>query len=164
VNHSSYERYEDGIILVMSDVKGAAALRATLVFNLGTLGALASDRFATRVEAIGLKPKHAGLLAALDAGSAASQQELATRLGVVPSLIVALADQLQELGAVERIRDPDDRRRQVLTLTAEGRRLLTGCAEAAEEADDELTAGLSDSQRTTLTRGLRALGEQQIPH
>ena len=148
----------------MSDVKGAAALRATLVFNLGTLGALASDRFATRVEAIGLKPKHAGLLAALDAGSAASQQELATRLGVVPSLIVALADQLQELGAVERIRDPNDRRRQVLTLTAEGCRLLTRCAEAAEEADAELTAGLSDAQRTSLTRGLRALGEQQIPH
>ncbi|MEU2233665.1 MarR family winged helix-turn-helix transcriptional regulator [Streptomyces vietnamensis] len=147
----------------MNDVKGAAALRATLVFNLGTLGALASDRFAARVEAIGLKPKHAGLLAALDAGSGASQQELATRLGVAPSLIVALADQLQELGAVERVRDPEDRRRQVLTLTTEGRLLLARCAEAAEEADAELTAGLSDAQRTALTRGLSALGEQQVP-
>ncbi|WP_086831112.1 MarR family winged helix-turn-helix transcriptional regulator [Streptomyces sp. NRRL B-24572] len=147
----------------MNDVKGAAALRATLVFNLGTLGALASDRFAARVEAIGLKPKHAGLLAALDAGSGASQQELATRLGVAPSLIVALADQLQELGAVERVRDPEDRRRQVLTLTTEGRLLLARCAEAAEEADAELTAGLSDVQRAALTRGLSALGEQQVP-
>ncbi|MFH8620935.1 MarR family winged helix-turn-helix transcriptional regulator [Streptomyces vietnamensis] len=147
----------------MNDVKGAAALRATLVFNLGTLGALASDRFAARVEAIGLKPKHAGLLAALDAGSGASQQELATRLGVAPSLIVALADQLQELGAVERVRDPEDRRRQVLTLTTEGRLLLARCAEAAEEADAELTAGLSDVQRTALTRSLGALGEQQVP-
>ncbi|MEU8622197.1 MarR family transcriptional regulator [Streptomyces sp. NPDC048623] len=148
----------------MSDVKGAAALRATLVFNLGTLGALASDRFAARVEAIGLKPKHAGLLAALDAGSAASQQELATRLGVAPSLVVALADQLQELGAVDRVRDPEDRRRQVLTLTPEGRRLLARCAEAAEAADADLTAGLTAAQRTTLTRTLRTLGEQQVPH
>lgn len=148
----------------MSDVKGAAALRATIVFNLGTLGALASDRFADRVEALGLKPKHAGLLAALDAASAASQQELAGRLGVAPSLIVALADQLQELGAVERVRDPEDRRRQVLTLTPEGRRLLTLCTEAAEAADAELTAGLTEPQRTALTRNLRALGEQHVPH
>ncbi|MEU1230763.1 MarR family winged helix-turn-helix transcriptional regulator [Streptomyces sp. NPDC005828] len=147
----------------MSDVKGAAALRATLVFNLGTLGALASDRFAARVETVGLKPKHAGLLAALDAGSGASQQELAARLGVAPSLIVVLADQLQALGAVERVRDPQDRRRQVLTLTAEGHRLLARCAEAAEEADAELTAGLGDAQRTALADALRALGEQQVP-
>lgn len=148
----------------MNDVKGAAALRATLVFNLGTLGALASDRFAARVEAIGLKPKHAGLLAALDAGSGASQQELAARLGVAPSLIVVLADQLQALGAVERVRDPEDRRRQVLTLTPEGRHLLTRCAQAAEEADTELTGGLDDAQRTALTHALRTLGEQHVPH
>ncbi|MGW4380152.1 MarR family winged helix-turn-helix transcriptional regulator [Kitasatospora sp. NPDC004531] len=148
----------------MSDVKGAAALRATVVFNLGTLGALASERFAARVEALGIKPKHAGLLAALDAGSAASQQELATRLGVAPSLIVALADQLQELGAVERVRDPEDRRRQVLTLTPAGRHLLARCAEAAEAADGDLTAGLTQTQRTTLTRHLRTLGAQQLPH
>ncbi|MFC8716419.1 MarR family winged helix-turn-helix transcriptional regulator [Kitasatospora sp. NPDC057198] len=148
----------------MSDVKGSAALRASLVFNLGTLGALAADRFAARVEALGLKPKHAGLLAALDAGPAASQQELASRLGVAPSLVVALADQLQALGAVERLRDPDDRRRQVLTLTAEGRRLLARCAEAAEAADAELTAGLDPARHTALAEGLRALGERHVPH
>ncbi|KDN81762.1 MarR family winged helix-turn-helix transcriptional regulator [Kitasatospora cheerisanensis] len=147
-----------------AEVKGAAALRATVAFNLGTLGALAADRFAARVEALGLKPKHAGLLAALDAGSAASQQELASRLGVAPSLIVALADQLQELGAVERLRDPEDRRRQVLTLTAEGRSLLARCADAAETVDADLTAGLTAAQRTALARHLRTLGEHHLPH
>ncbi|WP_055585609.1 MarR family winged helix-turn-helix transcriptional regulator [Streptacidiphilus griseoplanus] len=147
----------------MSDVKGAADLRATVVFNLGTLGALAADRFAARVEALGLKPKHAGLLAALDAGQAASQQELARRLGVAPSLIVALADQLQGLGALERVRDPEDRRRQVLGLTAEGRRLLSACVAAAQAADEELTSGLGDTQRAALARGLRLLGEQHRP-
>ncbi|MFC5908652.1 MarR family winged helix-turn-helix transcriptional regulator [Streptacidiphilus monticola] len=147
----------------MSDVKGAAALRATVVFNLGTLGALASERFAAQIEALGLKPKHAGLLAALDAEAAASQQELATRLAVAPSLIVALADQLQELGAVERVRDPDDRRRQMLSLTAQGRQLLARCVSAAQAVDAELTAGLSQAQRTSLERGLRALGEQRLP-
>lgn len=147
----------------MTDVKGAADLHATVVFNLGTLGTLAADRFAERVEALGLKPKHAGLLAALDAGQAASQQDLARRLGVAPSLIVALADQLQELGALERVRDAEDRRRQVLNLTTEGRRLLSDCVAAAQAVDKELTSGLSDTQRAALARGLRLLGERHRP-
>ncbi|MFI6156016.1 MarR family winged helix-turn-helix transcriptional regulator [Kitasatospora sp. NPDC051170] len=151
----------------MSDVKeirGAEALRATVVFNLGTLGALAADHFAERVEELGLKPKHAGVLASLDAGAAASQQELATRLGVAPSLIVALADQLEELGAVERVRDPEDRRRQVLTLTPEGRRLLDLCVNAAEAADADLTAALADPERATLTHALHTLARHRLPH
>lgn len=147
----------------MSDVKGAADLRATVAFNLGTLGALAADRFARRVEALGLRPKHAGLLAALDAGPAASQQDLAQQLGVAPSLIVALADQLQELGALERVRDAEDRRRQVLNLTAEGRRLLSDCVAAAQAVDEELISGLGDTQRAALAGGLRLLGEQHLP-
>lgn len=146
------------------ETKGAAALRATVVFNLGTLGTLAADRFAARVEALGLKPKHVGVMAALEGGAAASQQELAGRLGVAPSLVVTLADQLQELGAVERVRDPEDRRRQVLSLTAEGRLLLDRCVDAAEAVDAELTAGLSETRRASLAQGLRALGERHLPH
>ncbi|MGA5816583.1 MarR family winged helix-turn-helix transcriptional regulator [Kitasatospora sp. NPDC094028] len=148
----------------MSDVKGAAELRATIVFNLGTLGAVAADRFAARVEALGLKPKHAGLLAALDAGPAVSQQELAKRLGVAPSLVVALADQLQELGAVERVRDTEDRRRQVLSLTPDGRALLSRCADAAQALDAELTADLDAPQRDALEHALHALGRRHLPH
>lgn len=147
----------------MSDVKGANALRATVVFNLGVMGAMASDRFAARLETLGIKPKHAGVLAALDSAAASSQQDLAARLGVAPSLVVALADQLEGMGAVERTRDPEDRRRQVLSLTAEGRRLLARCVAAAGELDAELTAGLSEAQRIALARGLRALGDEHLP-
>lgn len=146
----------------MSDVKGSGELRGSVVFNLGTLGALAADLFARRIEAIGLKPKHAGLLAALDGGPAASQQELAKRLGVVPSLVVALADQLQELGAVERVRDAGDRRRQVLRLTSQGRSLLSRCVDAAQAVDAELTADLDDDRRAALAQTLRHLGERHL--
>ncbi|MFE5584543.1 MarR family winged helix-turn-helix transcriptional regulator [Kitasatospora sp. NPDC056531] len=97
-------------------------------------------------------------------GEAATQQGLARRLGVAPSLVVALADQLQELGALERIRDPQDRRRQVLNLTPEGRTLLSRCAHAARTLDDELTADLSDTRRSALEQGLRLLCGQHLPH
>jgi DNA-binding MarR family transcriptional regulator len=141
----------------MTEVKGAAELRSTVVYQLGTLGSVAADRFAARVEPLGIKPKHAGLLAALDAETAASQQELAARLGVVPSLVVSLADQLEALGAVERVRDNRDRRRQVLTLTPTGRTLLARCAQAARELDDELTATLTAPQRRALRRALEQI-------
>lgn len=141
----------------MNNVKHESGIPATVVFRLGTLGALAADRFAARIESHELKPKHVGLMAAVDAGRPASQQELASRLGVAPSLVVSLADHLEALGAITRVRDPDDRRRQVLTLTAHGRQLLTACEAAARELDDEFTAALTDQQRAALHQALGVL-------
>jgi len=144
----------------VDDVK----LPETLTFRLGTLGAAVADRFADRIAAHDLKPRHAGMLTALSMGEAASQQELAGRLGVAPSLMVALADHLAKLGAIERVRDPRDRRRQVLTLTGHGRELLVACADAARSLDEEITAELSADQRTALHAALGVLaGEAGLP-
>lgn len=143
--------------MTMKDIKGAAGLPATIVFRLGTVGSVAGDRFAELIEAYGLKPKHAGLMAALSQGVAASQQELAARLGVAPSLVVSLADHLEILGAVRRVRDSDDRRRQVLTLTDHGRDLLEDCAAAARTLDEEFTAALTPDQRAALHHALGVL-------
>ncbi|RDI63778.1 MarR family winged helix-turn-helix transcriptional regulator [Nocardia pseudobrasiliensis] len=142
----------------MNEVK--TGLPATLAFRLGVLGTRTADRFAERLAAHDLKPKHAGLLAALDHGAAASQQELAGRMEVAPSLVVALADHLERLGAIERVRDIDDRRRQVLKLTAHGRTLLERCEREARAIDAELMAPLSAKDRAALHRALGALAAE----
>ncbi|HZE40268.1 MAG TPA: MarR family winged helix-turn-helix transcriptional regulator [Stackebrandtia sp.] len=126
-------------------------------FQLGVLGGEATERFARRIADLGLKPKQVGVLIALHTGAPASQLELARRMHVAPSLMVALADQLEELGAIGRERDAADRRRQVLTLTDTGRRLLDVCAGHAAAVDDELTAGLNVAERRALRKGLTAL-------
>jgi DNA-binding MarR family transcriptional regulator len=141
----------------MDDVKRANGLPATVAFRLGTLGSLVADEFAARIEKYGLKPKHAGLLTALSAGVVASQQDVATRLGVAPSLVVSLVDHLEELGAVQRVRDPGDRRRQVLNLTDHGRELLAECAAAARSFDAELTSVLTPDQSAALQEVLGIL-------
>jgi DNA-binding MarR family transcriptional regulator len=141
----------------VSTVKRAADLHASAAFRLGVLGTLATDRFTAGIEAHGLKPKHAGLLTLLHTGQPASQQELAARMGVAPSLVVALADQLESLGAVQRVRDPADRRRQVLTLTEHGRTLLATCAQVAAEVDAQLLGPLTAAQRRALRDALGAL-------
>jgi DNA-binding MarR family transcriptional regulator len=132
-------------------------LPGTLVYRLGTLGSVAASLFAARIAAYDLKPKHAGLLTALSRGAAASQQELAARLGVAPSLVVALADHLEALGAVERVRDPADRRRQVLSITDQGRKLLADCTSTARSLDDTLTQQLTPEQRQALHEALGIL-------
>ncbi|WP_433237511.1 MarR family winged helix-turn-helix transcriptional regulator [Streptosporangium sp. CA-135522] len=144
----------------MNDVK------QTIAFRLGTLGALMQDRFAARIEAHDLKPKHVGLMAAIKGGGVpTSQQDLANRLGVAPSLVVALADHLERLGALERVRDPGDRRRQMLTLTEHGADLLAICSALAVELDDEVTAFLPASERTALCETLGRLSAGAgLPH
>lgn len=77
----------------------AVKLTSTLTFRLGTLGAVLTDRFTARLAAHDLKPKHVGLLAVLDSGVAASQLDVAKIMSVAPSLVVSLADRLEELGA-----------------------------------------------------------------
>jgi DNA-binding MarR family transcriptional regulator len=138
-------------------MENARGLPGTIVFRLGTVGSVAGDRFAERIRAYDLKPKHAGLMTALSEGAAASQQELAARLGVAPSLVVSLADHLEALGAVRRVRDPADRRRQALALTDHGRGLLEQCAAAARALDEELTAALAPGQRAALLGALGVL-------
>ncbi|MEV0916102.1 MarR family transcriptional regulator [Streptomyces sp. NPDC049967] len=140
----------------VKDVK-QETLTGTAAFQLGTLGAITAELFAERLAVHGLKPKHAGLLALLDSGAAASQQDIARTMRVTPSLVVGLADQLEELGAVTRERDPADRRRQILGLTDRGRELLARCTETASAIDEELTAGLDDAFRANLRRTLAVL-------
>ncbi|MFU9032746.1 MULTISPECIES: MarR family winged helix-turn-helix transcriptional regulator [Streptomyces] len=136
-------------------------VNSSVVFRLGVLGAMATDLFAARIEPHGLKPKHVGLMVVLDAGTASSQLEVAGVMGVAPSLVVALADHLQKLGAIERVRDPADRRRQVLTLTEHGRELLAVCGELAQSTDAAFTAELTASESAVLTGLLDRLAAQQ---
>ncbi|GGN82413.1 MarR family transcriptional regulator [Streptomyces albiflavescens] len=147
----------------MNDVKPSQepdGPTGTLAFRLGTVGTLVTARFAAAVEDLGVKPKHVGLLSVIGSGAPASQQDVARTMGVVPSLVVTLADQLEELGAIERVRDPDDRRRHRLGLTPEGHTLLAECTARARALDEELTAGLSTAERDTLSRAMGVLARE----
>ncbi|MGW1781168.1 hypothetical protein ACWCQQ_18785 [Streptomyces sp. NPDC002143] len=87
-------------------------MNSSAVFRLGILGAMANELFAARVEGHQLKPKHVGLMVILDTARVSSQLAIGV-LGVAPSMVVALADHLYELGAIQRVRDPADRRLRI---------------------------------------------------
>jgi DNA-binding MarR family transcriptional regulator len=131
---------------------GRTDLTGTVAHLLGRVGAVVTDRYAEAVAEYGVRPKHVGLLVAIAQRGPSSQLDLARMLGVAPSLVVALADDLEDQGSIVRTRDPDDRRRQRLVLTPAGRELIERCATTAEIVSQEVTVGLSETDREDLRR------------
>jgi DNA-binding MarR family transcriptional regulator len=108
---------------------------------------------------LGLSPKGFGALAILVREGPVSQQRLGAKQGVDRTTTVAVVDDLERAGFVERRRDPSDRRAYSLQPTAKGRRVLERAAEAATRAEDEFLAPLSAADRLRLKQLLRALLE-----
>jgi DNA-binding MarR family transcriptional regulator len=145
----------------MATVKNAK-LSDTATFQLGVVGAGVSQRFADRITPLDLKPSHVGVLTILANAPAKSQQDIATALNVAPSLVVKLADHLEAIGAIERTRDPDDRRRQTLRLTEHGRARYAECTAITHDLEKDLLAGLSPAERGTLIATLQRVAANLI--
>jgi DNA-binding MarR family transcriptional regulator len=90
------------------------------------------------------------------------QQELADALCMDANNVVLVLNELEELGYVTRRRDPDDRRRHLVDLTASGRRALEAAEHAQEEVEADVLRGLQPGERAILRELLaRALREAE---
>lgn len=130
-------------------------------FLLAQVGAHAASRFAARLSEVGLIPAHAGMFRILSARPAISQQALATALGTVPSRLVALVDDLEARGLVERRAHESDRRSYALHLTDKGKATMETISRIAREHRQELLAALSEEEQATLSTLLQRVAEQQ---
>jgi DNA-binding MarR family transcriptional regulator len=91
----------------------------------------------------GLDGRELAVLLVLDSGEPASQQQAARRLGVDRTTMVALLDALEAKGLVTRHPHAEDRRRNVVELTAAGRDTLRDATRASDEAERRFLAPLS---------------------
>ena len=91
-----------------------------LAFLLSQVGAHAAAVFADRLAPLNLTPPHAGILRVIRQANGLSQQALGEKLGMFPSRLVALLDELEQRGLVERRDNPADRRSYALHLTRAG--------------------------------------------
>jgi len=112
-------------------------------------------RIADALATIGLTPALFGVLNFLGHHGAAIQLEIAAAMGVDPSALVALIDELERAGLAKRRPHPNDRRAREVTLTAKGRRALERGRRMAGEVEDEVLQGLTASERRELVRLLR---------
>ena len=130
-------------------------------FLLAQLGAHAASQFAERLKVIDLAPSDAGILRLLRVAAGLSQQELAAKLSIHPSRLVALLDNLEKQGFVERRANPDDRRLYSLHLTKDGGEALERIGKVAREHQEALLSTLTREERDTLATLLLRIADQQ---
>lgn len=119
-------------------------------FLIGRLGWIAQKRFSERIAAVGLTPRAWGALNVLDKEGAITQHALCRSIGMDPSSMVAIVDELEAQGLVERRRNPQDRRAHALHVTELGRTTLGQGRKLASQAQEELLAPLSQEERDEL--------------
>jgi DNA-binding MarR family transcriptional regulator len=112
-------------------------------------------------ELLGMKLRQLMLLTYLNADAPAPQQQLCEALWLDPNNCVLLLNELEEMGYVERRRDPTDRRRHMVDITHAGRVALGRAVRVQERLGDELFAALSDEERATLHSLLSRVFEQR---
>jgi len=135
--------------------------RPQVAFLLTQLGTYAAIKFSELLAPIHLTPPDAGILRLLRQSPGISQQELAQRLGIHASRLVAVIDSLEERQLVVRRQSPDDRRTYSLHLADPGLEALRLIGRAAQAHEELMCQGLGKAERAQLAGLLNKIAAQQ---
>jgi MarR family transcriptional regulator for hemolysin len=97
------------------------------------------------------------ILLALKTGQPSTQTDLAAAVGIREATLSHHLSALESDRLVARVRDPDNRRVQQVTLTPAGDRQFLALAKAAQAYDRQLSTGLSDRDTAALRRILERM-------
>ncbi len=112
-------------------------------------------RTAEELGSVGLTPALFALLNVLGARDGAIQQQLSSDMGIDPSAMVKLINELEDAGLAERRRRPGDRRAWEVVITPKGRRDLERARRLVAQVEDEVLGGLAAADRRQLLTLLR---------
>ncbi|WP_020140487.1 MarR family winged helix-turn-helix transcriptional regulator [Streptomyces sp. 351MFTsu5.1] len=105
----------------------------------------------------GIDGRELAVLVVLDAHDELSQLDVAGKLGIDRTTMVALVDALQDKELVERRRSPQDRRKNIVQLTTAGQKRLQNAESARQEMERRFLAPLSSADAARLVRSLQSL-------
>jgi DNA-binding MarR family transcriptional regulator len=97
------------------------------------------------------------VLLALDRSAIRTQAALAEAIGADKTRIIAILDELQQSGLIERVADPEDRRARLLAITKEGRRVKEATQAAIQRGEERWLGTLSATDRAVFLRVLQEL-------
>lgn len=107
------------------------------------------------LQPFGLRSRHYTVLLVAAESGGRSQRDLSALLGIDPSAVVAIVDDLAREGLVRRDPHPDDRRTRLVVVTDVGRARLEECLALSREVGAGLQAGLTPAEQTQLLGLLR---------
>ena len=132
-----------------------------LTSRLGYLLKHAQQNFsqsgARALESLDITGRQLAVLVVLDAAEPLSQLDAARELGVDRTTMVALIDELEDKGLVERRRSPDDRRKNIVGLTAHGKETLAEGERRHQETEKAFLADLTPIEADLFVRILKKL-------
>lgn len=116
------------------------AIRSLPSWLLGRAAARGRALVAEALAVEGVKMWHHVVLSAVRDLAPVAQADLGRAVRLDPKDLVGVLNDLQSAGLVLREPDPADRRKNAVSLTDEGTRLLERCERAARHANEELLA------------------------
>ena len=125
-------------------------LVSSTAFLLAKVGMTVKMRMLGELEQIGCGMYEYGVLAVLGEGAQKTQAAIADALSVDRSQLVGVLDTLEGDGLVERKRDPNDRRRHAVSITADGKRRLVKLRSVVKEIERSFLEPLDEETRTAL--------------
>jgi len=135
----------------------SAALDARLGYLLKHAQQRLAEFSAPALAPFGITGRQLAVLMTIDDVVPLSQQDVASRLGVDRTTMVALIDELEDKGLVQRRPDPADRRRNVVTLTGAGHTTMAGAIAASDDAERRFLSKLSADEVASLRAALRVI-------
>ncbi|NYT70480.1 MarR family winged helix-turn-helix transcriptional regulator [Pusillimonas noertemannii] len=97
-----------------------------------------------------LRPVEYTVLSLINSNPLINQKRLGQTIRVSPPNLATLLDRMQSDGLIDRQRNPNDRRSQILALTPKGQETCRKAENVAAKAD--ITPTLTDAEREQLTR------------
>ena len=104
---------------------------------------------------LGIHPRQARILDAMDRIGPVSQSDLVAEFGITPASMSTMTDRLLAAGYISRTADPISRRQNILKLTRKGRNRLDGIAAAWSAVDDTIAAALGEDAAAFLDQARR---------
>ena len=132
-----------------TDTQSTDATHQSLML-INHLARVARRRSEVALEPTGLRPRHVVALTILRESGPTTQGALGEALRLDPTNLVGLLNELEEAALLERRRDPLDRRRHIVELSATGRDAIARAELELASVQDEVLAHLDADERATL--------------
>jgi DNA-binding MarR family transcriptional regulator len=82
--------------------------------------------------------------------TSASQKEIADLIGISPVTVAISIKRMERSGLIRKVADPNDLRRNLITITEKGLKLTTECEKAIDDIDVGMFKGFSSEECRSL--------------
>jgi DNA-binding MarR family transcriptional regulator len=136
-------------------------LEGLIGFRLRLAQVVMFDDFERALRPFDITPTRFGALALIDANPGLSQMMLAKAIRLDRSTLVTLLDHLEKRGLVLRKPSATDKRANELSLTPEGRKLLSQLKRRVQDHEKRMFGRLAPDERAQLMRLLEAVSHMK---